>query len=92
MARLMGDEDLAKEIIAVFPGRRPTQIHWLKRHSTGVTRRSAGRQAHTIKGAAANVGGMALSAVASEMEKAGEAGRREGRRPLAGDWSGNSIC
>ena len=35
------------------------------------------RQAHTIKGAAANVGGKALSAVAFEMEKAGKAGRLE---------------
>ena len=33
-----------------------------------------GAQGHTIKGAAANVGGMALSAKAKIIEKAGKAG------------------
>lgn len=37
---------------------------------------AAGR-AHTIKGAAVNVGAMALSATAAEVEKAARAGRRD---------------
>ena len=73
----MGDEDLAKEIIAGFLEDIPKQIHSLKRHLDRGDAGSAGGQAHAIKGAAANVGGMALSAVAFEMEKAGKAGRRE---------------
>lgn len=36
---------------------------------------AAGGCAHTIRGAAANVGAMALSATAAEMEKAARAGR-----------------
>jgi HPt (histidine-containing phosphotransfer) domain-containing protein len=77
MARLMGDEDLAKDIIAGFLEDIPKRIHTMRTHLDQGDVGAAGGQAHAIKGAAANVGGMALSAVASEMEKAGKAGRRE---------------
>jgi len=77
MARLMGDEDLAKDIIAGFLEDIPKRIHALKKHLDQGDAGSAGGQAHAIKGAAANVGGMTMSAVAFEMEKAGNAGRRE---------------
>jgi PAS domain S-box-containing protein len=77
MARLMGDEDLAKTIIAGFLEDIPKRILALRTHLDRGDAGSAGGQAHAIKGAAANVGGMALSAVASEIEEAGKAGRRE---------------
>jgi len=77
MARLMGDEDLAKDIIAGFLEDVPKRIRTMRIHLDQGDAGSAGGQAHTIKGAAANVGGMALSAVASEIEEAGKAGRRE---------------
>jgi CheY-like chemotaxis protein/HPt (histidine-containing phosphotransfer) domain-containing protein len=77
MARLMGDEDLAKDIIAGFLEDIPKRILALRGYLDQGDAGSAGSQAHAIKGAAANVGGMALSAVASEIEEAGKAGRRE---------------
>jgi PAS domain S-box-containing protein len=77
MARLMGDEDLARTIIAGFLEDVPKRILALRGHLDRGDAGSAGGQAHALKGAAANVGGMALSAVASEMEEAGKAGRRE---------------
>jgi PAS domain S-box-containing protein len=77
MARLMGDEDLAKDIIAGFLEDIPKRIHTIRTHLDRGDAGAAGGQAHAIKGAAANVGGMALSAVAFEMDKAGKAGRRE---------------
>ena len=46
------------------------------------TRPAAIEQAHAIKGAAANVGGEALRAVAFEMEKAGRAGDMETLRAI----------
>jgi len=55
----------------------PRQLQALKKHIDQRDAGSAGNQAHAIKGAAANVGGIALSAVADEMEKAGKAGRPE---------------
>ena len=77
IARLMGDEDFARTIIAVFLEDVPKRILALRGHLDRGDAGSAGFQAHAIKGAAANVGGMALSAVASEMEEAGKAGRRD---------------
>ncbi|MEA3341786.1 MAG: Hpt domain-containing protein, partial [Chloroflexota bacterium] len=44
----------------------------------------AERQAHTIKGASANVGGEALREIAFSMEKAGKAGDMERIKVLVG--------
>jgi CheY-like chemotaxis protein/HPt (histidine-containing phosphotransfer) domain-containing protein len=77
IARLMGDEELARTIIAGFLEDVPKRILALRGHLDRGDAESAGGQAHAIKGAAANVGGVALSAVASEIEESGKAGRRE---------------
>ena len=45
----------------------------------------AGQQAHRIKGAAANLGGMALQAVAFSMERAGKGEDLEALRTLLPD-------
>jgi CheY-like chemotaxis protein/HPt (histidine-containing phosphotransfer) domain-containing protein len=74
LARLMGDEALVKEITAGFLADMPKQIHLLKKLIDQGDAGLAGGQAHAIKGAAANVGGLALSAAAHEMEKFGKAG------------------
>ncbi len=70
LERLMGDEDLSKKIIAGFLEDIPTQIFDLKKPIQQGNASKAGSQAHKIKGAASNVGGIAMSAVAYEMEKA----------------------
>jgi CheY-like chemotaxis protein/HPt (histidine-containing phosphotransfer) domain-containing protein len=75
--RLMGDANLVKEILAGFLNDMPKQLQSLKRCIDRRDAGSAGKQAHAIKGAAANTGGMALSAVAGKMEKAGQAGQME---------------
>ena len=69
--RLMGDEDLAKEVIANFLEDIPKQMAGLKGFIDRGDAETAGAQAHKIKGTASNVGGEALRAVAFEMEKAG---------------------
>jgi PAS domain S-box-containing protein len=76
-ALLMGDEDLVREIIAGFLGDMPRQIDTLKKHIAEGDAGLAGGLGHAIKGAAANVGGLALSAAAFEIENAGNAGRLE---------------
>ena len=73
LERLMGDEDLAKIVIAAFLEDIPKQMADLKAPIERGDAGKTGAQAHKIKGAAANVGGMAMSAVASEMENAGKA-------------------
>jgi two-component system, sensor histidine kinase and response regulator len=70
--RLMDDRDLARAIIGAFLSDIPTQIDRLKQLVGSGDSREAGEQAHRIKGAAANVGAVALQDRAFTMEKAGK--------------------
>jgi PAS domain S-box-containing protein len=74
LERLMGDEEVAGTIVDGFLRDIPRQIQALREFLDAANAPGAERQAHTIKGASANVGGEALRAVAHEMEKAGKAG------------------
>ena len=74
MDRLMEDEDLARAVTEGFLEDIPRQIEALRGYLEAGDAPGAERQAHTIKGASANVGGEALRAVAFEMEKAARAG------------------
>ncbi len=67
--RLMGDEDLIGQIVDVFLDDTPRRIETLKSHVIGADAENIRRQAHAIKGAAANVGGEELRRIAFEMEK-----------------------
>jgi CheY-like chemotaxis protein/HPt (histidine-containing phosphotransfer) domain-containing protein len=77
MTRLMDDEDLARTVAEGFLGDIPRQIEVLKGCLDAGDAASAERQAHSIKGASANVGGERLRSVAFEMEKAGKTGDLE---------------
>jgi CheY-like chemotaxis protein/HPt (histidine-containing phosphotransfer) domain-containing protein len=77
IARMMDDEDLARTVVGGFLGDIPRQIKALQDFLKTGDVPGAERQAHTIKGASANVGGEALRAVAFEMEKAAKAGDLE---------------
>ena len=74
MERLMDDEELAQTVIEGFLEDIPEQIEVLKGYLDAGDVPGAERQAHTIRGAAANVSGEALREVAFEMEKVGKAG------------------
>ena len=74
MARLMDDEYLARMVVEGFQEDIPKQIAALKGYLESGDAAGAERQAHTIKGASANVGGKRLMEVAFEMEKAARAG------------------
>ncbi len=69
MARLMDDEDLARMVVSSFLQDIPRQIEVLKDFLKAGDGVRVERQAHTIKGASANVGGDALREVAFEMEQ-----------------------
>jgi PAS domain S-box-containing protein len=77
MARLMGDEDLAHTVVEGFLEDIPRQITALKGYLESGDASRVERQAHTIKGASAHLGGEALSVIALKMEKAGKAGNLE---------------
>ena len=74
LERLMGDEELAGTILQGFLMDIPRQIEALQGYLDAGDAAGAERQAHTIKGASANMGGEALRALASELEQAGKAG------------------
>jgi PAS domain S-box-containing protein len=74
LARVMNDEDLARAVAVRFLEDMPSQIDALRSYLEAGDVEGALRQAHTIKGASANVGGEAVRAVALEMEKAAGAG------------------
>ena len=74
LARLMDDEDLARAVAVGFIEDMPRQIDALRSCLAASDVEGTVRQAHTIKGASANVGGESVRAVAFEMEKAAGAG------------------
>jgi len=74
MDRLMDDERLAQVLLKGFLKDIPTQIAALNGYLETGDVSGAVRQAHTIRGASANVGGEALMAVAFEMETAIKSG------------------
>jgi PAS domain S-box-containing protein len=74
MARMMDDAELARAVVEGFLNDIPRQIETLRGYLAAGDAANAVRQAHTIKGASANVGGEWLRAVAMEMEEAGKAG------------------
>jgi len=74
LERAMGDQKLAAEILNAFLEDMPLQMDKLRELLRNGEVKSCGIQAHSIKGAAANIGGERLSQVALEMEQAGDAG------------------
>ncbi|MEI8312890.1 MAG: response regulator, partial [Verrucomicrobiota bacterium] len=78
MVRLQDNERLERRVIDGFLGDLPDQLAQLKAHAAAGDARGVQQQAHKIKGACATVGGDALSALASALEKAGGAGDHAG--------------
>lgn len=70
----MGDEDLARLIVATFIDDMPRQLAALELALGSGDATAMRMGAHSIKGAAANVGEPSLRAIAAQLEKMGEAG------------------
>ena len=75
--RLLGDKELARTIIITFLRDIPHQITLLKHQIEVRDLPALRRQAHTIKGAAGNVGAPQLHQTALALEKAAEAGNHQ---------------
>ncbi len=82
MSRLMDDSDLMQDIIREFQADTPRQIRLLHEFVAQGDLAGAERQAHSIKGASASVGGEALRRTASEIELAARAGNRDSVQSL----------
>jgi len=71
--RLMGDEDLAKEIIDDFLKQIPDNLFAVKKALNKKDLLLVQREAHIIKGASGNVGALTLQKIAEQIEIASEA-------------------
>jgi len=71
--RLMGDEELAAAIAQTFLEDAPQQLQTLEASLQAGDSASTGMHAHSMKGAAGNIGCEALREVAFEIEKAAAA-------------------
>jgi len=69
--RLMGDEDLADEILDVFMDDAPRKITAIKKAINNGDTLSVQNEAHALKGASANIGALALQKIAYQIEIAG---------------------
>ena len=78
LERLDGDEDLFREIVEIFLDDAPRIFLALKQARTDRAQKTSERQAHSLKGASANVGAIRLQAISRKAEDAAR----------AGDWMG----
>jgi DNA-binding response OmpR family regulator len=74
LERMMGDEEFAREVAAGFVNELPAMLSALREQVALGDLESIWKQAHKMKGSAANVGGEALRNAAMEVEQAGKAG------------------
>ncbi len=74
MARLSGDRELVRKVVAGFLSRLPQQVACLRQCVEKGDAQGTCRQAHALKGAAATVSAESLRAVCCELEDAAEAG------------------
>ena len=85
LERLMGDESLAQTILQGFVVDLPQRLQALREVLASGQVEDATRHAHTIKGAAATVGGEAVRAMAAAIEAAGRSGDLQAMRTRLGD-------
>jgi len=91
LGRLMDDEHILRKVLAIFLDHMPRQIEDLQRLLETGDLAAVARQAHSIKGAAANLGGDSLSAAALDAEHAATRGdltaARESMAQLQADFA-----
>lgn len=68
LARLMNDDQFARDVVRAFLSDIPSQLQGLERALAAGDAASAGRRAHTIKGASATMACEALRAAAEAAE------------------------
>ena len=82
LERMMGNQELASRVISSFLSDAPRQLAALADALSRSDAAAAGLAAHSLKGSAANVGGVQVSATAKRAELLGRAGDLEGVREL----------
>jgi HPt (histidine-containing phosphotransfer) domain-containing protein len=80
LERLMGDEELVAQLVEAALDDLPRQVGILKDSLAAADNTTSERQAHSIKGAAANIGAEPLRNIAERMERAARRGDLESCR------------
>ena len=73
--RLMDDDGLVASVLTVFKENMPEQIDALAEYCAASDFNAVARQAHSIKGACANVGAEVMAALAQQSETAAKQGQ-----------------
>ena len=81
---MAGDEKLYRELARFFLEDSPVLLAEVESALAGRDWEAAGRPAHSLKGIAANLGGLRLEAAARILEEHVLAGRRQEARAAAG--------
>ena len=74
LKRLDGDEELLEEVLSIYFEDVPVRLKNLRNALERGDESIAATEAHTLKGASANVGALELQAAALEIEKAVQKG------------------
>ena len=90
--RMLDDQQLAARVVAAFLRDTPSLIETLEARLAEGDVTAVERQAHQIKGAAANIGGETLEHLARQMESAARGGQLEVARGLLSDFKSQFEC
>ena len=85
LERVLGDEEIASQIIELVLTDIPTFIQNLKDHLTTTDLAQASVAAHRLKGVAGNIGATVLSDLAAEIDLRCRGGSSEGCIEIVGD-------
>ena len=80
LERSMGDKEFLEEILKEFVSGLPEQLEALETAVTGGDGESIAHQAHTMKGASANLGANDMAAAALKLEQMGKESNLNGAR------------
>jgi HPt (histidine-containing phosphotransfer) domain-containing protein len=83
----MGDDEMARRVVAKFLGDMPRQLAALSQAISSADGSAVRMAAHSIKGAAANVGGIEVRDAAWKLEQLGKAGDLGPAASVLGDLS-----
>ena len=82
LARIDNDLELLHELLTLFIEDAPQQLARIRTASESGDTTTLHRAAHSLKGACANIGAMALRSIAAELEIAAKSGQQEKISPL----------
>jgi len=82
LARVEGDRDLLRELVAIFAEEAPLQLSAIRAAVWKGDAAAVAWAAHALAGCASNIGGLTVAELSGRLEQQGAANRLEGAREL----------